>query len=912
MLARLLLIVMVATCPVCAETFKEVVGVSRHLGFCLKGADYVEQSQLLEASRKRSADGAASNGIAASSFAPGVAMAALQYATVGKATWLVVFSKLRLVHHVPATAMALLKSAFRDHLSRITEFVLQFLLTPRPGVSAANAASLMAQVGLNDSPSGWPKTMETDYLEESSRAKEMPVLKVHERKMPPQRVTVQLPDRAEPIFTTVDRTIQEIDVLEAMQRLLNAEPRLLDDIKAANARIGARLVARANGDHQPREDIIDGEVVLTHELAQLCAAADGSEAHPWVCFFGHYFDEIGVENCQGAAHGNHEVMMSYWICLCFHASRRMAKHIMQLQCIALSADVADFGFRAVIGGGTSVGATKVSYTDPVDSASWGRCMQRFSTPRKFTVPRRSSSSGFETQYIIGANPLVTCDNPAGALGAGTKEGVGPNTRKICRTCDAGQGEKAIANGTHFRQINSFLLTHLCMFKVRTPEVQANVRREAAKLTGTALSEFMMDHGINHTEHAYTGCGPYSPEIPRAMPHDPMHVGTEGWLKSEGAAFIWILLNVKRPELGNMPAVKSVEALNARLCGYPYQPGCSRPQLFTDAISAGTGRGAERRPLSSCHLNMKAADVTTFVLHSLEILGPFIPDGCMWPEWQSWKLAVAIWRCVHAIRVHDDPAAPDESTIMCLDTLIREHNTIFLDIALYSELQKPKVMHYLTHLPVNGRDFGPWCKWTNLRFEGFHQLFKQLATAPSCTFRNLPLSLAKGWSHITALEWWTGQHAAHGETRVVQQLFVEDVTFQTASGLLLQLLKTAGLEKTKNAVVVTWCKRVQYLMCNLEPESWVLCKSQLGEPCLASVVAIFVVLGQYYVALNAYPGALKGRTGKSNGAHWATHSQLALCAKGCVKPLKSFPLSLVHRVPAPMLENGDKVSHFVDF
>ena len=313
--------------------------------------------------------------------------------------------------------------------------------------------------------------------------------------------------------------------------------------------------------------------------------------------------------------------------------------------------------------------------------------------------------------------------------------------------------------------------------------------------------------------------------------------------------------------------------------------------------------------------MKAADVTTFVLHSPEILRSFIPDDCKWPEWKCWKLTVEIWRCIHAVRLHEDPAAAAKSTTLYLDGLIMKHNGLFMTITNYTALQKPKVMHYLTHLPKNGRQFGPWIRWTNLRFEGFHQVFKRIATSQTTNFHNLPLTLANGWSQISAYEFWTGQHDAHGTTCVLDNLYSESILradVGRTSGLISHLLRIAMPRNDWNEVTVVWCKRLRHIGRILEPGSWVLCKSTncaSTKHCLAHVVAIFLVHGVYYVALNTFPGALN--EGGVNGPHWASNEQLTLCVQSRMWPLVKVGLTLVNRVPSPRSEKGDRVFHFLD-
>lgn len=169
-------------------------------------------------------------------------------------------------------------------------------------------------------------------------------------------------------------------------------------------------------------------------------------------------------------------------------------------------------------------------------------------------------------------------------------------------------------------------------------------------------------------------------------------------------------------------------------GYGGTYGGGRPNFKAD-IKEGTiaidGDGVRlRQPDADCGLKMSAGQVATWTVHSIALLGPLIAgrldeyrgaNGQREPEWwYIWKLCVSLFNLVLS-------RATGDVWSKTVSKLVVELQEKVLAYPTFSLLFKKK-MHFISHVSVEGLEWGPISRFWNMLLEGFHQPHKRAAEA----------------------------------------------------------------------------------------------------------------------------------------------------------------------------------------
>ena len=448
----------------------------------------------------------------------------------------------------------------------------------------------------------------------------------------------------------------------------------------------------------------DGSVARNHPML-----GNTTYEGPSRLAFAHYYDDVEVVNPLGAARTKHKLGLHYVQLLNPPPHVRSDLDVIFLASVVLKTTQDTVGVSEVVQG---------AQNEARDGTSLGASLRRFDqeTGIQFRMPDQS------TQSFRGWLLLVAADTLAAAELIGFKKGFGPQTKSPCWQCDAGGGES-------LRCACSFHGQGQCPFTLRTPGEYRNQRRHAKTMSSAARSQFQDSIGVNTYRHAYTRI-PYFDVISN-VPRDLMHVELEGNLKVHLYGFLY------------MATVKykwfSRAQLNARIKAFPF---CSKvrrpPDIPASALKGRKGTLPQRKgtiPYTSGHM-------LHFVLHSLEILRPLLrrhPSSFDSAEYKAWVAHVRYFAALVKRSFTDQ-------SIAALDAMIYHAHSLFLKIAAYSQLWKPK-NHFAQHIPGDIQRFGPprtyWC----MRFEAKNQDHKKAANTGN--FKNVAQTVATFWAERSA-------------------------------------------------------------------------------------------------------------------------------------------------------------------
>ena len=414
-----------------------------------------------------------------------------------------------------------------------------------------------------------------------------------------------------------------------------------------------------------------------------------------------------VVNPLGAARTTHKLALHYVQLLNAPPHVRSDLDVIFLVSVALKTTQDAVGAGEIVQGARN---------EAQDGTSLGASLRRFDGDAgiAFLMPDQS------TQAFRGWLLLVSADTLAAAELIGFKKSFSPNVKSPCWQCNAG-------GGASLRRACSFHKQGDCMLTLRTPAAYRSQRQQAKTMSSTARAQYEGSLGVNTWQHAYTRI-PFFDVITN-VPRDLMHVELEGNLKVHLYGFLYMAI-VKHKWF-------SRAELNARIKAFPFFSKVRRPPpIPASALKGRKGtlpRGKGTIPYTSGHM-------LHFVLHSLEILRPLLSAVALQSaEYKAWVAHVHYFAALMKRSFTD-------ATISAVDALIYRAQRLFLGIAAYSELWKPK-NHFAQHIPGDIRLFGPprtyWC----MRFEAKNQDHKRAANTGN--FKNTPGTVAKFWAERSA-------------------------------------------------------------------------------------------------------------------------------------------------------------------
>ena len=425
--------------------------------------------------------------------------------------------------------------------------------------------------------------------------------------------------------------------------------------------------------------------------------------------FGHYYDDVEVVNPIGAARTKHKLGLHYVQLLNPPPHIRSELDVIFLVSVVLKTTQDTVGISDVVQGPRG---------EARDGSSLGASLRRFdeATGITFRMPDRTETA------FRGWLLLVAADALAAAELIGFKKSFGPKVKSPCWQCDT-------RGGANLRVPCSFHGQGPCPFTLRSSQGYRDDRRAAKAMSAKERVEFMKSAGIVSYLHAFTRV-PYF-DVIGMVPRDLMHVELEGNLKVHLYGFLYMAV-MKHKWFTR-------KELNARIMAFEFLSTVRRPPPIPASTLTGrkgtlpSGKGTI--PYTSGHM-------LQFVLHSLEILRPLLarhPSAFNSVEYKAWVAHVRYFTALMS------PSFNDES-ILALDRLILNAQTLFLKIVAYAQLWKPK-NHFAAHFPGDIRRFGPprtyWC----MRFEAKNQEHKKAAKTGN--FMNTPKTVATFWAERSA-------------------------------------------------------------------------------------------------------------------------------------------------------------------
>ena len=209
----------------------------------------------------------------------------------------------------------------------------------------------------------------------------------------------------------------------------------------------------------------------------------------------------------------------------------------------------------------------------------------------------------------------------------------------------------------------------------------------------AQKMFMQVKGYNHFDSCFLvpfWCDSFSP---RDLMHDTLCHGTLEvelcGLLNRMNAYGWLTCNL----------------LNEVILTYSWPEGVHMP-LIGEKSLRGNDSGL---PTPEANLDMTAHQLLVFVIHSISILGDFVPPEELDCDiWKSWTL-----HCTWFLLALSKEFTLDD--VRRLDITIYRHHTLFLSIPEYYDLWIPK-FHFVQHIPLDILRFGPPTNWWCLMME----------------------------------------------------------------------------------------------------------------------------------------------------------------------------------------------------
>jgi hypothetical protein len=425
--------------------------------------------------------------------------------------------------------------------------------------------------------------------------------------------------------------------------------------------------------------------------------------------YAHYYDDVEVVNPIGAARTTHKLGLHYIQLLNPPPHVRSDLDMIFLVSVVLKttqdivgiADVVQ-GRRNEAHGGSSLGASLRRFHDESGIV--------------FDLPDGGGQRTFRGWLL-----LVAADALAAVELIGFKKSFSPNVKKICWSCDAPGKRDGLRCAASFEGQGD------CTFCLRTSKGYRDQRRKAKAMPATERAQFEESIGVRTWQHAYTRI-PYF-DVMMHVPKDLMHVELEGNLKVHLYGLLY--MSIKKYKWFTR------SQLNARIASFPFLSAVRRPP----PIPATTLRGRRGTlPRGAGSIPYTSGQMLHFVLHSLEILRPLLPSSAFESaEYKAWAAHVRYFAALMKSSFTD-------TSIAELDRLIYCAQTMFLKIAAYSALWKPK-NHFAQHFPQDIRRFGPprtfWC----MRFEAKNQEHK--CAAKTGNFKNTPGTVATFWAERSA-------------------------------------------------------------------------------------------------------------------------------------------------------------------
>jgi len=510
------------------------------------------------------------------------------------------------------------------------------------------------------------------------------------------------------------------------QVLQNNKP-VYDDVMSSSER-WTQVPSKDNGG--VLRDLSDGLAFQRHPKlnAKSLRATDAG----LTLALGFYGDGVTIACPIGPRHSNSMVELYYWFMINIGPDHRLSLHNIQLATIAMTEDVKRYGAQLVISGGDADGSFR-------RSTSFGASMHRLDAGITLNIPNPLRAVGhlepMAAVYTRGWCPLVIADDPAAKSMLGLKGSVAAFS--FCKSCDACKtGECGDCSDSESdddddgrpcvrRAPNSFLPWHTgpdgrlhCLdahmstdytpermgerqiYKVRSMHQWRSVKQQydqtktekdkAAILRRAGIASFRM--GTLFPHWCFWG-----------TPMDIMHVEFEGLLKDE----LYLVLH-EMCKQGWIDERRFNRAKNE----HHFSGGVRLCDLKKDHFQG--VKGVPKRQYKS--FPFSAHDVLVLVADSVELLGQFVQD---WSAdfWRCWLLHVE-----YVLLMLSDAFSYED--VRRLDSLIYEHQTLFLSIPSHNQFWVPK-HHFVTHVPLDILFWGPprnfWC----MMLESENQVFKQV-------------------------------------------------------------------------------------------------------------------------------------------------------------------------------------------
>ena len=644
----------------------------------------------------------------------------------------------------------------------------------------------------------------------------------------------------------VEDVMYDMPVERTLQTWLDGNPAVLADVLGSPLRWRNRAAADAEAPLSEfvLSDASDGQAFKRH-IAFLPEHGGKDGALPLMAVL--YGDGVKIANPIGVFRNNSQVDFFYWALLNVDANQRTVLCNIQLACVCMNSHLKRYGPALVLSGAAPAGSGKVStsFGAAVDRMSRGHTVQIPNPAPREVQQNADGTSTFPPAFVRLFVTMWVClllaDCPAAAEMLCFKRSVGPSTVCCCRLCLARQVDPTDPRAMPLRRPNSFLpwdaegtcsdldMTanldmarkgHYQLWDLRTSEQLETQRLAAEQLPPSERHAFMQNIGVNGFDLGLRAAG-FDVSSARI---DQMHCEWEGNCPKHLLGLLMTMMHVWKSV--------TLEQLNRALLDHSWPPGCA-PQPFSSGSFIANGDLAKGDMTMN---NMTAHDMMVFMVHSVAILGQFVPDD-KWsgPHWQCW--------CLHA----------DYSLLLLLpsytldavrllDVTIFRMQELFISIDTYYDLWTPN-FHYATHLPLDILLWGPGHALSCLRFEALNQIY--IAAGRHTNFKSLLGSTVQKVAIRRAFDLKAGVEDGRFLLKKTVR-FVESLTYGTS--VTLDLLWDSDLlaNPTSDTITVTWLVAV---MCSYYKYS-VGTYIQDGTG-IARITDLFSIESKCYVSLRHF-------------------------------------------------------------
>jgi hypothetical protein len=321
-----------------------------------------------------------------------------------------------------------------------------------------------------------------------------------------------------------------------------------------------------------------------------------------------------------------------------------------------------------------------------------------------TIEELESEEGLELTihdevHVFHGSLLYVCaDTPAANQLGGFKEGVA-RAHRPCRTCMVTHA--GIPTG--FRE-EDFILRNLDMHTMHLEQINNPMNTRQGRVYWSRA------FGVN-SESAM--CGRGTLDVTKILVHDFMHVALLGICLVEIKAFLNYIIGEEN--------FITLETLNQNIQSFVYPDAMKKvkPSIIDPQHLQQHGK-----------LRQTAAQVLCLMICLPFYIYDHVPNDDS--RYKNFSLLVKIINFALAYTFKREE-------INVLTTMIYVHHTRFLEH--YPDQNIPPKFHYLVHLGNHLLNFGPirqqWC----MRFEAFHQWFKEIARISKC-YKNIQLTLSR--------------------------------------------------------------------------------------------------------------------------------------------------------------------------